>query len=645
MVAESARAGFTVRDGAACTTGQTWVQSPKFPANGAGNSVAVAVCGGVGMAAVRDNSWKGRPLDFVEQLKSSVDIVNVVGEYVKLRRSGANRYMGLCPFHSEKTPSFTVHVVHQFYKCFSCGAGGDVVKFVQEKEGLSFYEALKSLSERYGIPMPKRSAYADEDSKLRGALLAMHDLAEENFRANLQSQGGEEARRYIAKRGLAPETVEHFGLGYSDRSGRALVRLFEQRGFPVAQMEKSGLVGKREDGSLYDTFRNRLMFPIHNESGKIIAFGGRALSPDEKAKYINSTETDLYVKRKVLYNLHRAKEAVRKEDRVILVEGYMDAIGVTAAGFRNVVAPCGTALSAEQVQAMKRHSHRIAVNFDPDGAGANAAERSIDLLLVEGMQVRIVELDGGLDPDEYCKERGAAAYQERVDGAKGYFYWLADRVRAKHDMRTSEGKVAVLNFLLPKVQSIADQLERMTIAGDVAAYIGVDRGMLLDRFRKAASERSEKVIARPISPLRPDERMLVIALLTNAELRAEMIGPLRSLQTIEALPSRRIFQAMFAVQEAGGRVGFDEINGRLEEADQNLLAQTVLNEDGEISREDVLAALASMQRSEQQHLRAQLKTRIGEAERAGRLDEAMRLALELDGMERAGRGLRRGGHA
>ena len=594
---------------------------------------------------MRDNSCKGRPLDFVEQLKSSVDIVNVVGEYVKLRRSGANRYMGLCPFHSEKTPSFTVHVVHQFYKCFSCGAGGDVVKFVQEKEGLSFYEALKSLSERYGIPMPKRSGYADEDSKLRGALLAMHEMAEENFRANLQSQAGEEARKYIAKRGLAPETVEHFGLGYSDRSGRALVRLFEQRGFPVAQMEKSGLVGKREDGSLYDTFRNRLMFPIHNESGKIIAFGGRALSADEKAKYINSPETDLYFKKKVLYNLHRAKEAVRKEDRVILVEGYMDAIGVTAAGFRNVVASCGTALTTDQVQAMKRHSHRIAVNFDPDGAGASAAERSIDVLLAEGMQMRIVELDGGLDPDEYCKERGAAAYQERVDGAKGYFYWLADRARAKHDMRTPEGKVAVLNFLLPKVQNISDQLERMTIAGDVAAYIGVDRGMLLDRFRKAASERSEKAIVRPISPLRPDERMLVIALLTNAELRAEMIAPLRSLQTIDALPSRRIFQAIFTVQEAGGRVGFDEINGRLEEADQNLLAQTVLNEDGEISREDVLAAMASMQRSEQQSLRAQLKTRIGEAERAGRLDEAMRLALELDGMERAGRGLRRGGHA
>lgn len=579
-------------------------------------------------------------MDFVEQLKSSVDIVNVIGEYVRLRRSGANRYMGLCPFHNEKSPSFTVHVVHQFYKCFSCGVSGDVVKFVQEKEGMSFYEALKSLSERYGIPMPKRSGYADEDSKKRGGLLAMHEQAQENFRANLKSQAGETARAYIAKRGLSAETVEHFGIGYSDRSGRALVRLFEHNGFPVAQMEESGLVGKRQDGSLYDRFRNRLMFPIHNESGKIIAFGGRALSPDDEPKYLNSPETPLYLKKKVLYNLHRAKEGVRKEDRVILVEGYMDAIGVTAAGFRNVVASCGTALSTDQVQAVKRHSHRIAVNFDPDGPGANAAERSLDVLLVEGMQVRIVELDGGLDPDEYCKDRGPAAYQERLDSAKGYFYWLADRARAKHDMRTSEGKVGVLNFLLPKVQNITDQLERMTIANDIAGYIGVDHGMVLDHFKKAVSERHEKAIERPKSLLRHDERMLLVALLTDAELRAEILATLRTLQTIDSLPSRRIFQAIFAVDEAGGRLGFDEINGRLEETDQNLLAQTVLNEDGEISREEVLAAVASMQRSEQQNLRTQMKERIKELDRAGRLDDAMRLDVELQALERAARGKR-----
>jgi DNA primase len=580
-------------------------------------------------------------MDFVEQLKSSVDIVNVIGEYVKLRRSGANRYMGLCPFHNEKSPSFTVHVVHQFYKCFSCGVSGDVVKFVMEKEGLSFHEALKSMSERYGVPMPKRSQYADEDSKVRGTLLGMHELAEENFRANLQSQAGEAARSYIAKRGLAPATVEHFGLGYALGSGRALLRLFEQRGFSAAQMEESGLVGKGQDGSLYDRFRNRLMFPIHNESGKIIAFGGRALSAETEPKYLNSPETPLYVKKKVLYNLHRAKEAVRKEDRVILVEGYMDAIGVTAAGMRNVVASCGTALSTDQVQAVKRHSHRIAVNFDPDGPGINAAEKSIDVLLAEGMQVRIVELDGGLDPDEYCKERGAEAYLGRVDEAKGYFYWLADRARAKHDMRTSEGKVAALNFLLPKVQSIADPLERMTIAGDVAGYLGVEKGMVLDHFRKAVSDRKERAMERPEPVLRHDERMLLIALLTDAEWRGEIMEALQGLATIETLPSRRIFEAIFALEAAGGRVGFDEVHGRLEEADQNLLAHTVLNGDGEISREEVTASVESMRRSERQYQRLQLKTRIGESERAGRFDEAMRLALELDGLERTGTGRRK----
>jgi DNA primase len=580
-------------------------------------------------------------MEFVEQLKSSVDIVTVVGEYLRLRRAGANRYMGLCPFHQEKTPSFTVHVVHQFYKCFSCGAGGDVIKFVMEKEGISFYEALKSLSERYGIPMPKRSNYADEDAKLRGALLSMHELAQENFRANLNSQAGETARAYIAKRGLSAHTIEHFGLGYSDRSGRALIRLFEQHHFSVAQMEQSGLVGKRQDGSLYDRFRNRLMFPIHNESGKIIAFGGRALADDDQPKYLNSPKTDLYEKSNVLYNLHRAKEPMRKEDRVILVEGYMDAIGVTAAGFGNVVASCGTALTDKQVQALKRFTHRIAVNFDPDTAGANASERSIDMLLAESMQVRIVELEGGLDPDEYCKEQGSDAYASRIEHAKGYFYWLADRARAKHDTRTSEGKVAVLEFLLPKVQRISDPLERMTIANDVAGYLGVSQGMVLDRFKKAVTVRDETTIRQPRSPLRHDERMLLNALLTDAELRAVLIEPMKELETLDTLPSRRLFQAIFALDDSGGRVGFDEVNARLEADDQNLLAQAVLSDDSEVSREDVMAALGSLRRTEDHNRRVQLKARIGELERAGKYEEALRVTMELQGLEKSSPGRRR----
>jgi DNA primase len=576
-------------------------------------------------------------MDFKDQLKSSISIEKVVGEYVRLKKSGTQRYMGLCPFHNEKTPSFTVQVVHQFYKCFSCGVGGDVIDFVMRIEGISFYEALKLLAERNGIPMPKRSIVADEDSKLREAIFEMHQLAQENFRANLKSPIGEAARAYIAKRGMSPETVEQFGIGYSDRSGRAVLRIFEQRGFSPRQLEDSGLVRKRDDGGFYDYFRNRLMFPIHNESGKIIGFGGRALAADDNPKYLNSPETPIYKKSHVLYNLHRAKEAIRKEDRAILVEGYMDAIGVTAAGFRAVVASCGTSLTAPQVQTMKRHSPRIVVNFDPDAPGANATERSISLLLEEGMHVRVVELDSELDPDEYCKERGPAAYEERLSAAKGYFYWLADRARKKHDVHTSEGVVAVLQSLVPAVQRISDRLERLAVANDLAGYIGVDRGIVLDSFRKAVAERQEKSFERPKIDLRPDERMLLNGLLADAKMRGEIIHELESLETIAKSPSHRIFQAIFALDRSGGKVSFEEVNARLDDSDRNLLAEGVLRDDAPASREEVLAAVASMRRAEDQHRRVQLKAKIKEAERAGNREEALRLTGELQSLERAAR--------
>ena len=577
-------------------------------------------------------------MEFVEQLKSAVNILNVIGEWVRLRKAGTYRYSGLCPFHSEKTPSFSVNVDKQFYYCFGCHAKGDVVNFVMEMEHISFYEALKSLAERHGIPMPKRSQYADEDAKVRGAVFQMHELAQENFRDNLKGPAGEPARSYLAGRGVAPETVEQFGLGYSDRSGRALLRLFEQRNL-AAQIEPSGLVRKRDDGSFYDYFRNRLMFPIHNESGKVIGLGGRALAADDNPKYLNSPETAVYKKSHVLYNLHRAKETIRKEDRVILVEGYMDAIGVTAAGFRGVVASCGTALTTQQVQALKRHSQRIVVNFDPDAPGANAAERSINMLLDEGMQVRIMELDGDLDPDEYCQQRGAAAYGERLDGAKGYFYWLADRARSKYDTRTYEGVVSVLKFLLPAVQRIADHLERMTVANDLAGYIGVDRGMVLDSFRKAAADRQQKNIERPREAIRADERGLLNVLLSQVEGREQLMAELEKIEILNRIPTRHIFQAAMAVHASGAPVTFDGVRARLEDADQNLLAEVAFSAEGE-GQEATLdygrQCLERLRRSEGELRRMQLKARVKEAERAGNQVEALRLIEELQQMERSG---------
>ena len=579
-------------------------------------------------------------MDFAQELKSRVDIVSVIGERVKLKKTGPNRYSGLCPFHTEKTPSFSVHAGNQFFYCFGCHAKGDVLKFVMDLEGLSFYEALKDLAERHGIPMPKRSQYADDDSRLREAILQMHELAAETFRANLRGPVGETARDYLARRGVKPETIEQFGLGYSDRSGRALVRLLEQRNFSATQIEQSGLVGKREDGSFYDYFRGRLMFPIHNEMGKVIGFGGRGLADQDVPKYLNSPQTAIYEKKKVLFNLHRAKEAIRKEESAILVEGYMDVIGVTAAGFRGVVASCGTALTAEQVRSIKRHTENIVVNFDPDAAGSKAAEDKIPILLEEGLTVRVIELDGGLDPDEYCKERGAEAYRERLDSAKGYFYWLADRARAKYDLRTTEGKVAVLNHLKPAVQRISDKLERMQIAIDVAGYVGVDQanqGMVLDAFKKSVADRNERPMQKPAEMVRADEKGLLNVLLSDIEGRDALVSELEKMEILQRVAMRRIFAAVLAVHAAGMPLTFDNVNSRLEPADQNLLAVAVLSIDGpgdDFTLEYGMQCLESLRRSDDLHRRQELKVRIKEAERTGNLTEALRLAQELQRLER-----------
>jgi DNA primase len=253
------------------------------------------------------------------------------------------------------------------------------------------------------------------------------------------------------------------------------------------------------------------------------------------------------------------------------------------------------------------------------------------------MQVRILELDGGLDPDEYCKERGAAAYQERLDGAKGYFHWLADRARTKYDVRTTEGQVSVLKFLMPAVQRISDRMERMVVAGDVASYVGIDRGMVLDSFKKSVAERQEKHFAPPRAVLRHDERILVNAMLAQPAAAPAIADELRPLAAIAMLPTRRILETIFALLESGGRLDFEAVHARLTGEEQAVLAQAVLAEDGEITEEELAGALASIRRSEDELQRSELKKRIKEAERSGNLNEALRLADELHRVERNGR--------
>jgi DNA primase len=576
-------------------------------------------------------------MDFVEQLKSSIDIVEVVGQYVRLRKAGT-RYVGLCPFHTEKTPSFGVHGVHQFYKCFGCGAGGDVIKFVMEIDGLTFYEALKVLADRHGIPMPRRAEYSDPETKLRAAIYRMHEIARDLFRSALKSPQGAETRAYLAKRGVAPSLIDEFELGCAEPSGHLLARAFEAEGFTAEQMEASGLVLKRQEGTgFFDRFRGRLMFPIHNEQAKIIAFGGRALAAGQEPKYLNSSETEIYRKSRVLFNLHRAKESIRKSNRAVLVEGYMDAIGVWSAGVREVVASCGTALGSEQVRALRRFSERIVVNWDPDQAGVKAAERSIKMLLEEGMKVRVLELEGGLDPDEYVKQNGAELYRARVEKAPGYFLWLADRARASFDMRTAEGRIAGLQFLLPAIQRVSDKLERASIAEEVANYLQIERGLVLESFRKAAAERREKSLAAVKELPRPVERILLNALLTSEDVRRAVLPRLKAMPACEQFVTRRIFQALFAIDESQASFRFTELEARLSDPDKDLLATVVFADkpaDEEYSLEQAVECLRRLEQDARDAQRAALKARIKDAERAGMLEEALRIAEELARLER-----------
>jgi DNA primase len=577
-------------------------------------------------------------MDFVEQVKSSVDLVKVVSDHgIRLRKLGAtSSYTGLCPFHQEKTPSFRVHGTHQYYKCFGCDAKGDVFKFVMEIERISFFEALKLLADQHGIPMPKRAEFSDPDSKLRAAIYEMHEIALQLFRSNLMGPAGADARGYLAKRGVSPDQAEAFGLGLSADSWDQLSKRLQQDRIDPDVLDKSGLVTKRQEGGgFYDRFRARLMFPIHNEAGKIIGFGGRALKAGDEPKYLNSPETVIYRKSYVLYNLHRAKDAIRKREQSILVEGYMDAIGVFSAGVHEAVASCGTALTNTQVRLLKKYSEQIVVNFDPDTAGANATQKSIQMLLEEGMRVRVLELEGGLDPDEYIKQNGAEAYERKLKHAGGYFHWLADRARKKFDMSSAEGRIAGLKFLLPAIQRVSDKLERATIAEEVASYLGVERGLVLDEFRKSATGKTGGP-QRPSAPAVPAvERLLLNSLLVSEEAREKVLSRVLQLDVFQKLKIKPIIELLHSLA-SDSSYSFPVLEARLNDRERDLLSSVVFAD--ELSEESkavdqALECLRTLETQEREMKCAALRERIKAAERSGDVSQAIELLHKLNAID------------
>lgn len=581
-------------------------------------------------------------MTFAEQLKSQLNIIDVVGHYVRLKRQGAGpRYVGLCPFHSEKTPSFGVHSALQIYKCFGCDAGGDVFKFVMEHDHLTFPEAMKVLAERYGIPMPERQRFDDPEAQKRAAILEMHEIAAQNFQDNLRSSAGKEARAYLESRGITGDAMAEFRLGLSDASGQQLASRLQK--FGPTLLAESGLVLQRQGGNgFFDGFRGRLMFPIHSEDGKVIAFGGRALREGDDPKYRNSPETPIYKKSAVLYNMHRAKIDARKQNRMVLVEGYMDVIGVYSAGIREVVASSGTALSGDQVRAIKRQvaqgqagRGQIILNFDPDAAGTRSTEKYIGTVLSEGLRVKVLRIPGELDPDEYIKEFGREAYVKLLEGAGSYFHWLADHAREKFDMRTAEGRVDAFKYLAPVLQQVHDRIERGAIAKELAEYLNVDRETIRENLRPHSPSQSAPKPRALASSVPPNEKLLAACYLLSEEARSVIRQYFLQAQILDVLELRSFFEAALKIDE-GETFSVEQALRDLDPRMQKLLTELSFADLGIIESEapqQALHCLEALEQTAKLKGREEIKRKVRELEQAGKFSEALQFAEQLNQLE------------
>ena len=515
---------------------------------------------------------------FADRVKQQADIVRVIGDYVRLKKSGQN-FTGLCPFHGEKTPSFAVHPVKQIFHCFGCGKGGDVFTFVMEMEKCQFPEAVRLVAEKCGIAIPRPKERTPEERKenqQRAALIEMHKEAQSFFVRQLEATAeGKAACAYLEDRGLDKQTVAQFGIGYAPSGGDILLRLLKQK-YAEKLLAESGLVSRDQSGRLFDRFRRRITFPIANESGKIVAFGCRALG-DEQPKYLNSPETPIYSKSNVLYHMDRAKDAIRRQDFAILVEGYMDAIAVARAGISNVVASCGTSLAEPQIKLLGRFTKRVIVNYDPDPAGQAAAERSISLLLEQDFEVRVLALpavgEKKADPDLFIREKGSGAYMQALKKAPPYIEYLIGRTR-EMDLTTGQGKLRALNFLMPYVQKIPNRLLRTEWAKIIAEHLHIEEPVLRAALSKAALERRSEIRTQPELVRRNIQGSDLIRMLLEAtEFRRELAKQLQSEHLYDGLETEKIFTVLVVAALSDGATDLTEITALLGEREREVLRE------------------------------------------------------------------------
>jgi len=490
--------------------------------------------------------------DTISQVLAAIDIVDLIGQSLHLQPAGPGRLKALCPFHHEKTPSFVVNRARQTFHCFGCGEGGDALSFITKHEGLTFSEALRKLADRAGVPLPAQTQQGTQAEQLRQELLAFTTFATKHFSDNLhQPLRGAQAKQYLATRALKAETITRFGLGFAPESWDDLLAAARTQSFKQDTLNASGLFKTSEVGKTYDFFRNRLIIPIKDTSGNTVAFGGRDLSGESPAKYINSPETPIYKKSRVLYGLHDARETLRTAQYAIMVEGYFDLLRCFDNNIQNVVATCGTALTPDQATLIRRYVPEVVLVYDGDPAGIKAALKGTSVLTAAGLTVRALALPDGQDPDDYIRHHGAESFLTLVKDAPDFVTFYA--TMSQDRTRTIEGRTQVAHELFEILTDISDALRLDEYLKQAARALGLNPQACkseFDKYRRAAAN-STPAASSPTAPdherFSYDDLVFVAALLENPALLEQARASLDGIQ----LPETRLAEVLQALFTSG----------------------------------------------------------------------------------------------
>lgn len=553
------------------------------------------------------------PRSKLEEIRSRANIVEVVGEHVTLRKAGRN-YKALCPFHAENTPSFSVNEEKQIFYCFGCHKGGDVIAFLREAQKISFVDAVRQLAARYGISLPSVSVGDNASGDRRDELLEVNERCAWYFHDVLATRAeGEAGRAYLRERGIDERVWETFRLGYAPDKWDGLTRYLRAEKIPLALAQELGLIAARKDGGFFDSFRGRLIFPILNINGRIIGFGGRAVGGGTP-KYLNSSDSLIYKKRSSLFGLPTSKAAVSREDRVLIVEGYFDLLSLYQFGFCFAVSPLGTALTREHIQVMKRFSTNMIVVFDADEAGANAAVRSLELFLEEGISPRVVLLPVGSDPDEFVQRKGAEEFRKRLDAAPFLLDFFVEKTMGAHDLSTPQGKVKVVEAVMPMLNRLSQPIVQDEYIHRLADRLAVKEERIRV-FKKETCRAAEKTEGpAPEAEPHRTETFLLGLLLQKPEM-IPLVQKAEILDDLEDRVVREVVRTLGALHAKTGRLELGALLDQVGESEKTLLIQlSVSDRDFGNAAESLRDCICQIKRNQFRKRKASLTRAIKQAE-------------------------------